>query len=120
MIINLAMGAKWFAGVGMFDGPSPEMAEFQIDRISAYQIDANWPFDRSRPKRRWAGTSDARQTLAPLSCEACGALRPWTDGYAHAGSARGDHLQGLGHLTTIASQRPQWQTVSTLTATTNA
>ena len=39
MIVNLAMGSKWFGGVGMVDGMSPEMVEFEIDRISAYQID---------------------------------------------------------------------------------
>jgi beta-glucanase (GH16 family) len=41
MIVNLAMGSKWFGGVGVVDGMSPEMVEFEIDRISAYQIDAN-------------------------------------------------------------------------------
>jgi beta-glucanase (GH16 family) len=40
MIVNPAMGAKWFAGVGVIDGQSPQMVEFEIDRISAYQIDA--------------------------------------------------------------------------------
>ena len=39
MIVNLAMGSKWFDGVGIVDGESPQMVEFQIDRISAYQID---------------------------------------------------------------------------------
>lgn len=41
MIVNLAMGSKWFGGVGVVDGQSPQMVEFEIDRISAYQIDAN-------------------------------------------------------------------------------
>jgi beta-glucanase (GH16 family) len=41
MIVNLAMGSKWFGGVGVVDGMSPQMVEFEIDRISAYQIDAN-------------------------------------------------------------------------------
>jgi beta-glucanase (GH16 family) len=41
MIVNLAMGSKWFGGVGVVDGMSPEMVEFEIDRISVYQIDAN-------------------------------------------------------------------------------
>ena len=41
MIVNLAMGSKWFGGVGVVDGMSPEMVEFEIDRISAYQIDPN-------------------------------------------------------------------------------
>jgi beta-glucanase (GH16 family) len=40
MIVNLAMGAKYFGGVGFVDGESPNMVEFEIDRISAYQIDA--------------------------------------------------------------------------------
>jgi beta-glucanase (GH16 family) len=41
MIVNLAMGSKWFGGVGVVDGMSPDMVEFEIDRISAYQIDRN-------------------------------------------------------------------------------
>jgi beta-glucanase (GH16 family) len=40
MIVNLAMGAKYFEGVGFVDGESPNLVEFEIDRISAYQIDA--------------------------------------------------------------------------------
>ena len=40
MIVNLAMGAKNFQGVGFVDGESPNTVEFEIDRISAYQIDA--------------------------------------------------------------------------------
>ena len=39
MIVNLAMGAKNFRGVGFVDAGSPATVEFQIDRISAYQID---------------------------------------------------------------------------------
>jgi beta-glucanase (GH16 family) len=39
MIVNLAMGAKYFKGVGFVDAESPVMVEFQIDSISAYQID---------------------------------------------------------------------------------
>lgn len=39
VIVNLAMGSKWFDGVGVIDGESPQMAEFEIDRISVYQID---------------------------------------------------------------------------------
>jgi len=39
MIVNLAMGSKNFEGVGFVDGESPNMVEFEIDRISAYQID---------------------------------------------------------------------------------
>jgi beta-glucanase (GH16 family) len=39
LIVNLAMGAKYFQGVGFVDWESPNMVEFEIDRISAYQID---------------------------------------------------------------------------------
>ncbi len=39
MIVNLAMGAKYFKGVGLVDAESPVTVEFEIDRISAYQID---------------------------------------------------------------------------------
>jgi hypothetical protein len=39
MIINLAMGSKVFGGVGFVDAQSPPVVEFQIDRVSAYQID---------------------------------------------------------------------------------
>ena len=39
MIINLAMGSKTFEGVGFVDGESPNVVAFEIDRISAYQID---------------------------------------------------------------------------------
>lgn len=47
MIINLAMGSKWFGGVGVVDGESPQMVEFQIDRVSAYQID---PYQHDKPQ----------------------------------------------------------------------
>jgi beta-glucanase (GH16 family) len=47
MIVNLAMGSKWFGGVGVVDGETPQMVEFQIDRISAYQID---PYQTSKPQ----------------------------------------------------------------------
>src|SRR6266481_1101717 len=40
MIVNLAMGSKFFQGVGIVDGESPDTVEFEIDRISAYQIDS--------------------------------------------------------------------------------
>ena len=40
MIINLAMGAKWFKGVGFVDVKSPASVAFQIDRVSVYQIDS--------------------------------------------------------------------------------
>jgi beta-glucanase (GH16 family) len=39
MIVNLAMGAKYFTGVGFVDGETPNMVAFEIDRISAYQVD---------------------------------------------------------------------------------
>jgi hypothetical protein len=39
MIVNLAMGAKDFQGVGFVDGESPDTVEFEIDRVSAYQLD---------------------------------------------------------------------------------
>jgi len=39
MIVNLAMGAKYFKGVGSVDAESPQMVTFEIDRISVYQID---------------------------------------------------------------------------------
>jgi beta-glucanase (GH16 family) len=39
MIVNLAMGAKYFRGVGSVDAESPQMVTFEIDRISVYQID---------------------------------------------------------------------------------
>ena len=39
MIVNLAMGAKRFGGVGFVDSQSPPTVAFEIDRISAYQID---------------------------------------------------------------------------------
>jgi beta-glucanase (GH16 family) len=39
LIVNLAMGAKYFRGVGLVGADSPDTVEFQIDRISAYQID---------------------------------------------------------------------------------
>jgi Glycosyl hydrolases family 16 len=40
MIVNLAMGAKNFAGVGLVNEDSPDVVEFEIDRISAYQIES--------------------------------------------------------------------------------
>jgi hypothetical protein len=40
MIVNLAMGSKNFQGVGFVDAESPLAVEFEIDRISAYQIDS--------------------------------------------------------------------------------
>jgi beta-glucanase (GH16 family) len=41
MIVNLAMGSKNFEGVGFVDNESPVAVEFEIDRISAYQIDSH-------------------------------------------------------------------------------
>jgi beta-glucanase (GH16 family) len=40
MIVNLAMGSKNFQGVGFVDTESPVTVEFEIDRVSAYQIDS--------------------------------------------------------------------------------
>ncbi len=40
MIVNLAMGSKYFEGVGFVDAESPVTVEFEIDRISAYQFDS--------------------------------------------------------------------------------
>jgi beta-glucanase (GH16 family) len=40
MIVNLAMGSKFFQGVGFVDAESPATVEFEIDRISAYQFDS--------------------------------------------------------------------------------
>jgi hypothetical protein len=34
------MGSKFFKGVGFIDGLSPNIVAFEIDRISAYQIDS--------------------------------------------------------------------------------
>src|SRR4051812_14579911 len=39
MIVNLAMGSNHFPGVGFVDAESPVTVAFEIDRISAYQID---------------------------------------------------------------------------------
>lgn len=39
MIVNLAIGSKFFLGVGPVDAESPPTVAFEIDRISAYQID---------------------------------------------------------------------------------
>ena len=38
MIVNLAMGAKSFPGVGFVGTDTPETVAFEIDRIYAYQI----------------------------------------------------------------------------------
>jgi beta-glucanase (GH16 family) len=40
MIINLAMGAKYFQGVGFVDAKTPDSVAFQVDRVSVYQIDS--------------------------------------------------------------------------------
>lgn len=64
MIVNLAMGSKWFGGVGVIDGESPEMVEFQIDRISAYQINPYQPYKpqqgRAPIKTNLTGETDGR------------------------------------------------------------
>jgi hypothetical protein len=39
MIVNLAMGTKTLPGVGFVDASSPATVAFEIDRISAWQID---------------------------------------------------------------------------------
>jgi beta-glucanase (GH16 family) len=39
MIVNLAIGSKFFPGVSPVDAESPPSVAFEIDRISAYQID---------------------------------------------------------------------------------
>ncbi|PSO19591.1 glycoside hydrolase family 16 protein [Bradyrhizobium sp. MOS003] len=39
MIVNLAIGSKFFPGVSPVDAESPRSVAFEIDRISAYQID---------------------------------------------------------------------------------
>ena len=39
MIVNLAMGAKNFQGVGFVNAESPATVAFEIDRISVWQID---------------------------------------------------------------------------------
>ena len=39
MIVNLAMGSKNFEGVGFVDAKPLHVVEFEIDRISVYQID---------------------------------------------------------------------------------
>ena len=49
MIVNLAIGSKFFLGVGPVDAESPATVTFEIDRISVYQIDTD-------PR----GASDAR------------------------------------------------------------
>jgi beta-glucanase (GH16 family) len=41
MIVNLAMGSKFFGGVGFVDADSPVTIAFEIDRISVYQFDAS-------------------------------------------------------------------------------
>ena len=38
MIVNLAIGSKFFPGVSQVDAESPASVAFEIDRISAYQI----------------------------------------------------------------------------------
>jgi beta-glucanase (GH16 family) len=39
LIVNLAMGSKFFGGVAPVNGETPDIVEFEIDRISVYQID---------------------------------------------------------------------------------
>ncbi|WP_249144140.1 family 16 glycosylhydrolase [Bradyrhizobium lablabi] len=47
MIVNLAMGSKFFGGVGFVDTESPVTVSFEIDRISVYQIGMNPPGARN-------------------------------------------------------------------------
>src|ERR1700739_1779680 len=54
MIINLAMGSKVFGGVGFVCAQSPSVVEFQIDRVSAYQIDAPDAPDAPNPSEATA------------------------------------------------------------------
>jgi beta-glucanase (GH16 family) len=46
MIVNLAMGSKFFQGVGFVDAESPGTVAFEIDRISVYQIEKAPPGDK--------------------------------------------------------------------------
>jgi hypothetical protein len=39
MIVNLAIGSKFFPGVSPVNAETPPTVAFEIDRISAYQID---------------------------------------------------------------------------------
>jgi beta-glucanase (GH16 family) len=57
MIINLAMGSKWFGGVGVVDGETPRMVQFEIDRVSAYQLD---PY---QPDKAQQGTAPIKASL---------------------------------------------------------
>jgi len=45
MIVNLAIGSKFFVGVGFVDAESPASVAFEIDRISCYQIGTAPPGD---------------------------------------------------------------------------
>jgi beta-glucanase (GH16 family) len=41
MIVNLAMGARYFRGVGFVDAGTPNSVAFEIDAVSVYQIDSD-------------------------------------------------------------------------------
>jgi beta-glucanase (GH16 family) len=41
LIVNLAMGAKYFKGVGLVSTDTPNTIAFEIDRVSVYQIDSH-------------------------------------------------------------------------------
>jgi len=56
MIVNLAMGAKYFTGVGFVTAESPDSVAFEIDRISAYQIDP----PMRKVEQRGMGAADGR------------------------------------------------------------
>jgi len=64
MIVNLAMGSKYFGGVGGVDDKSPDTVAFEVDRVSAYQIDpyqSAMPAQNAAPiKVNIAGETDAR------------------------------------------------------------
>ncbi|WP_291696567.1 glycoside hydrolase family 16 protein [Bradyrhizobium sp.] len=62
MIVNLAMGAKYFGGVGIVDGMSPDTVAFEIDRISVYQIDPYQQIQRAQnsEKTEMVGQANAR------------------------------------------------------------
>jgi beta-glucanase (GH16 family) len=47
MIVNLAIGSKFFIGVGFVDAESPASVAFEIDRISTYQIGMPPPGDKN-------------------------------------------------------------------------
>ena len=68
MIVNLATGAENFGGVGFVDAKSPGALEFQIDRISTYQLDSATPRDHTTGDYyRSSGEADTAQKLFETS-----------------------------------------------------